>query len=192
MSTRRSILVIALAGVLWGLSEIFLGDVFYRFHLPMRGASLTAIGIAIMVGARILLNRTGSSLAVALVAGGLRCLVPRMYICHMIAIALEGCIFDVTWSALKADTKVNLGKAWIAGSVSAYTGFLAFGLVALHLFGFGRWVEGGLGGVLGWTLRSGSFSALLLAGLVPLVTLAVRRMQATEPTRRSIASDPKN
>jgi hypothetical protein len=192
MSTRRGILVIIVAGTLWGLSEVFLGDIFYRFHMPMRGASLTAIGIAIMVAARILFNRTGSSLVVALIAGGFRCLVPRMYICHMIAVALEGCIFDVTWSTLKVGARANLRKAWVASIISAYTGFIAFGFVALCLFGFGRWVEGGPGSVLGWTLRSGSFSALLLAGLVPLAVLAARRIQAAEPALDRVAPKPEN
>ena len=54
MSKRIRILTFIAVGVLWGLSEIFLGDVFYRFHIPMRAATLTAIGITIMVAGRLI------------------------------------------------------------------------------------------------------------------------------------------
>jgi hypothetical protein len=178
MNKRAAVITILAGGLLWGLSEIFLGDVFYRFNIPMRASGLTAIGITILVVARLVLDRPGSSLAVALIAGGLRCLVPKMYICHFVAIALEGCAFDISWTLLGAGDRRSVARAWLSGAIAVYTGFLGFGLISAYGFGFGRWVAAGFPGVIGWTLKAGSTSALLLAGLVPLGIALAKRLAA--------------
>ena len=54
MTRRIGILVIVAMGVLWGLSEVFVGDVFYRFQIPMRAAVLTGLGIALLVVGRLI------------------------------------------------------------------------------------------------------------------------------------------
>jgi len=176
MSSKRAAIIIATGGLLWGLSEVFVGDVFYRFHVPFRGSSLTAIGLGILIIARLLCNRPGTSIAIALIAGGFRCLVPKLYVCHLLAIAIEGAAFDLTWSALRAGRKSTMFRAWLSGAIAAYTGFLAFGLISIHVFRFGKWVAAGVGGTLVWALRSGSFTAVLLAGLAPLAVVAARRL----------------
>jgi hypothetical protein len=176
MSKKVSIVAIVATGILWGLSEIFLGDVFYKFHIPMRAASLTAIGIALLIIGRLVSDRPGSSVAAALIAGALRCLVPKLYICHYVAIGLQGCAFDASWTALKAGEKHSLKRAWLSAAVAAYVGFLSFGFLGAYAFGFGRWVQAGAGGILTWSLRSGSFAAILLIGLVPVASLAARHV----------------
>lgn len=180
MSKRAGILVVIAAGGLWGLSEMFLGDVFYTFHIPMRAASLTAVGLAFLVISRMLFDRPGTSIAAGLLAGAIRCLVPKLYICHFIAIAIEAAAFDAGWTALKAGRTRSLKRAWLAAAIGAYTSFLAFGFVGAYGFGFGKWVEAGLGGILSWTLRSGTVASLLLLGLVPLgIYVAVRLKRGT-------------
>jgi hypothetical protein len=176
MGRKRGVTMMVAAGLLWGLSEIFVGDVFYRFHIPMRASSLTALGLALLVLARRAYDRPGSSLAAALMAGGLRCLVPRLYFCHLVAIGLEGCAFDISWTALRAGQRDSLRRAWLSSALAAYTGFLAFGLVGAYAFGLGRWVQAGLGGIAAWTLRSGSLAAALLIGLVPVAVWASRHL----------------
>ena len=177
MSKRAGIIVVIAAGGLWGLSEMFLGDVFYMYHIPMRAASLTAVGLAFLVIGRMLFDRPGSSIAAGLLAGAIRCLVPKLYICHFIAIAIEAAAFDAGWSALKAGRQKSLKRAWLASAIGAYTSFLAFGFVGAYGFGFGRWVEAGVGGILSWTLRSGTVSSLLLLGLVPLGVYCAGRIR---------------
>jgi hypothetical protein len=176
MTKKTGILTIVLVGLVWGLSEVFLGDVFYRVNVPMRAATLTAIGMAILVVGRLIYDRPGSSLAAAIIAGALRCLVPKLYICHLIAITLEGCAFDLSWSALRAGETRSIRRAWLASAIAVYVGFFSFGLAGGYLFSFKRWVAAGLGGIGQWGLWSGTFSALLLAGLVPVAVLAVRRL----------------
>jgi hypothetical protein len=189
MSRRAGILTVIIAGSLWGLSEIFLGDVFYMFHIPMRAAALTAVGLAVLVTSRMLYDRPGTSIAAGLLAGALRCLVPKLYICHFVAIGLEAAAFDMSWTVLRAGQKNSVKRAWLASAMGAYTGFLAFGLVGAYGFGFGRWVEAGVVGILRWTLRSGTVSSLILLGLAPLGVYAARRLvrsvRAPSPTRRS-------
>jgi len=168
MSKRAGLIVIIAAGILWGLGEIFLGDVFYRFHIPMRAASMTAIGLALLVIGRLAYDRPGSSTAAALLAGALRCLVPKLYICHFTAIALEGFVFDASWTALRAGEKHSLRRAWLSASIAAFVGFAAFGFLGAYVFGFGRWVAAGPVGILAWTVKSGAFASVLLLGLVPV------------------------
>ncbi len=181
MSRRAGVIVVIAAGVTWGLTEVFVGDVFYRFQIPMRAASLTALGLAMLVTARLIYDRPGTSLAAAVLAASIRCLVPKLYICHLVAIALEGAAFDLSWSALRAGEKHSLRRAWLSAATGAFVGFFSFGLVGAYAFGFRRWVEAGLPGIVGWGLRSGAFSSLLLLGLVPLATLAARKIASTVP-----------
>ena len=176
MTKKIGILILVAVGLLWGLSEIFLGDVFYRFQIPMRAAMLTAVGMALLVLGRLAFDRPGTSLAAALIAGALRCLVPKIFICHFIAIALEGCVFDVSWTALRAGETRSLRRAWLSAAIAAYVGFLAFGFVGAYGFQFGRWVVAGPGGIAAWALKSGTVSTVLLIGLVPLAVVAASKL----------------
>jgi hypothetical protein len=177
MSKRAGIVVVIAVGAVWGLSETFLGDVFYMFHIPMRAASLTALGLAFLVVGRMLFDRPGSSIAAGLLAGAIRCLVPKLYICHFVAITIEAFAFDMSWTALRAGRTQSLRRVWVSAVIGAYTSFLAFGLVGGYGFGFEKWVEAGLAGILSWTLRGGTVTSLLLIGLVPLSAYAATRMK---------------
>lgn len=183
MSRKTGFIVVLVAGALWGLTEVFVGDVFYKFHVPMRAASLTAIGLAILVMARLIYDRPGTSLAAAILAGAIRCLVPKLFICHMVAIAIEGAAFDLSWSAMRAGERRSLRRAWLSAAVGAFVGFFSFGLIGAYGFGFRRWVEAGLPGIATWSLRSGAFSSLLLLALVPLAALAARKITAAAPAK---------
>jgi hypothetical protein len=149
----------------------------------MRAASLTAIGLAILVMARLVYDRPGTSLAAAVLAGAIRCLVPKLFICHMVAIALEGAAFDLSWSAMRAGERHSLKRAWLSAATGAFVGFFSFGIVGAYAFGFRRWVEAGLPGIATWSLRSGAFSSLLLLALVPLAALAARKITAVAPAK---------
>lgn len=183
MSRKTGIIVVIAAGAVWGLAEVFVGDVFYRFHVPMRAASLTALGLAILVMARLIYDRPGTSLAAAILAGALRCLVPKLYICHMIAIAIEGAAFDLSWSAMRAGERHSLGRAWLSAAIATFAGFYSFGLVGAHVFGFKRWVVAGHIGIASWSLRSGALSSLILLALVPLAAFAARKIASGVPSK---------
>jgi hypothetical protein len=186
MAKKIGILVVIAIGLLWGLSEIFLGDVFYRFQIPMRAALLTSVGLTLLVIGRLVFDRPGTSLAASIIAGALRCLVPKLYICHMIAIALEGCVFDVSWTALRAGETRSLRRAWLSTAIAAYVGFLSFGFVGAYGFKFGRWVVAGPGGIAAWALKSGTVSTAVLIGLVPIAAVAARRLiRAPSPSRNT-------
>lgn len=184
MTKKIGILIFVVVGLLWGLSEIILGDVFYRFQIPMRAAMLTAVGMALLALGRLASDRPGTSLAAAIIAGALRCLVPKLYICHFIAVALEGCVFDVSWTALRAGETRSLRRAWLSAAIAAYVGFLSFGFIGAYGFQFGRWVVAGPGGIAAWALKSGTVSTVLLIGLVPLAVIAARRLAGASSRSR--------
>jgi hypothetical protein len=177
MCGKRGLTIILVAGALWGLTEIFVGDLFYKFHVPFRSAALTSLGITVLIVARLVLDKPGTSLAAGLVAAGLRCLVPKLYICHAVAITVEACAFDGAWTALRAGEKGTLRRIWLTNAAAVYSGFLCFGLVGLYHFGFGRWVEAGLGGVIQYSLRSGTISSLLLVPLTALAAMSARNLR---------------
>jgi len=181
MSKKAGLLVILLTGLVWGLSEIFLGDVFYKFHVPFRAGALTAVGMAFLVISRMVFDRPGSSIGAGVLAGVIRCLVPKIYLCHLIAIALEGCAFDVAWTALRAGERQTLRRAWLAGATGIYSGFLAFGIASIYLFGFEKWVARGMAGVARWTLTSGSFAVAVFVVLAPIALVVGRRIAASTP-----------
>lgn len=181
MSKKAGALVIVLTGLAWGLAEIFLGDVFYKFHVPFRSATLTGLGLCLLIIGRLTFDRPGSSLAAGVLAGLIRCLVPNVYICHAVAIAMEACAFDLTWSVLRAGERQTLRRAWLAGAIAIYSGLLAFGAVSLYWFRFGKWVAGGLPGVGLYALKSGSFAVAVFVVLSPVAVWAGRRLTARIP-----------
>jgi hypothetical protein len=176
MNRRAGILIVVAAGILWGLGELFLGDLFYRYHIPFRSSVLTAIGISLLIVARMSFDRPGTSLAAGVVAAGIRSLAPGAYLCHAAAISLLGCAFDGSWTVLGAGERRSIPRTWLAAAVGVYLGQAGFGLAGAYAFRFGRWTAGGLSGVAGYALRSGTMSAVILLILVPLSVLASRRL----------------
>jgi hypothetical protein len=181
MSKKACLIVILATGLVWGLTEIFVGDLFYKLHIPFRSGSMTALGLAFLVMSRTVLDRPGTSIAAALLAGAIRCLVPKVYVCHFVAIAIEGCAFDIGWTLLRAGERQTVRRAWLSGAVAIYAGFFAFGLASLYVFRFGKWVAGGLEGVGLYTARSGSFGLGLFIILTPLALKAGRAIAAAAP-----------
>ncbi len=176
MNKRTKILAVVLAGITWGLSEIFIGDLFYKFHLPYRSASLTALGFAFLIGARLVVNRRGTSLGATAIAALIRGLVPNVYLCHLVGILLEGCAFEVSWTLLVRQEVHSRRRIWLASSIAAIAGFFIFGLASAYYFGFGKWVDRGVFGLVEFALRRGIASSILLAGLVPLIALAEKKI----------------
>ena len=176
MKDKKIIASVVIAGVTWGFSEIYLGDLFYRFHIPMRAAFLTALGMTILVVARLLCDRFGTSTGAAVLAGVIRCLVPKAYICHLVAIAIEGFVFDLTWTAIKAGEQRSIKKMWLSPSLASYLGSFCFALLSIYFFRFGRWVSGGFSGGAFWSIKTGSLASILLLGLVPVARLIAARI----------------
>jgi hypothetical protein len=176
MRNKKVIASVLIAGAIWGFSEIFVGDLFYRFHIPMRAAFLTAAGMTILVVARLLYDRFGTSTGAAVLAGVIRCLVPKAYICHLVAIAVEGFVFDLTWTAIKAGEQRSVKKMWLASSLASYLGSFCFAVLSIYLFRFGKWVSGGFSGGAFWSIKTGSLASILLLGLVSVARLIAARI----------------
>ncbi len=176
MKNKEIVAAVVVAGAIWGFSEIYVGDLFYRFHIPMRAAFLTALGMTILVVARLPCDHFGTSTGAAVLAGVIRCLVPKAYICHLVAITLIGFVFDLTWTAIKAGEQRSLKKIWLSSAIASCLGSFGFVLLSIYFFKFGKWVSGGLSGGVWWTLRTGGLSAVLLFGLVPVARLIGARI----------------
>ncbi len=71
-SRSREIATLGLMSALWGVIEITVGGLIKGWHVPFGGAVLGAFGVVILLTARANVPRRGSSLAVGLVAAGIK------------------------------------------------------------------------------------------------------------------------
>ncbi len=71
-SRSREITTLGLMAALWGVIEITVGGLIKGWHVPFGGAVLGAFGVVILLTARANVPRRGSSLAVGLVAAGVK------------------------------------------------------------------------------------------------------------------------
>jgi len=64
----RELVTIAVFGVLWGIVEISLGTLLKSFRVPLSGAVLGAIGLAIALIGRLFVPRKGSTFFIGVIA----------------------------------------------------------------------------------------------------------------------------
>lgn len=96
----KELTVVAALGALWGSVEIGLGSLLHVWNAPFIGLILGTTGIAIALVGRVVVPRSGSTMAIAAVAALLKALsVGGVVLSPMIAIVMEGLIADVVLSA---------------------------------------------------------------------------------------------
>jgi len=93
---RRAIVYIAVFGSLWGLTEATLGTVLHMFNLPFSGLVLSAIGLIIILTARIYNNTPGSTVMMALIAALIKVVgFSTVKLGPFIGITMEGVLTEV-------------------------------------------------------------------------------------------------
>jgi hypothetical protein len=137
----RQLVTLAVFGGLWGLVEISLGSVLKALNIPLGGAVLAAIGLAIALIARQFIPRPGSTLFIGVIATILKLFsIGNIVIGPMIAILMEAVLAEIILSSLR---KPGLFASLLTGAVGPlwslvqpfFTGVLLFGreLVAIWL-----------------------------------------------------------
>ena len=145
---------LALLASAWGLTELIGGK--------------TAVALLLLAAGRALMNRPGSSTAMAALAVLFKSVNTAPFLCHLAGIALLGIAFDLTASLLWRDNhRPYLLRAALTGMISAYLSCFLFGASMIWIFKFNNWAGGGLGRLGEYMLSSGSRGALTGVIIVP-------------------------
>jgi hypothetical protein len=152
------IVCLALLGSAWGLCELIGGATVW----------LTAVALLLLAVARALVNRPGSSTALATIAVLFKSVNTAPFFCHLAGIVLLGIAFDLTASLLWRDDRRPLFRAALTGAASAYLSCFLFGASMIWIFKFKHWAGGGLDRLGEYMLYSGSRGALTGLVIVPL------------------------
>jgi hypothetical protein len=156
--TGWRLVCLVLLGSAWGLSELIGGQTVW----------LTAVALLLLAVARTLVNRPGSSTAMAAVAVLFKSVNTAPFLCHLAGIALLGLAFDLTASLLwRTDRKPYL-RAALTGMISAYLSCFLFGASMIWIIKFKHWAGGGLERLGEYLLSSGSRGALTAVIIVPV------------------------
>ena len=168
MKKFRPIIWLFLFGSIWGINEVFLGEILFRNEVQQSAVILTVMALFLLAISRGMINKPGSSTLIGAFAVLFRLANTAPSYCHLLGIFLLGVTFDVFASLLiKNEEKIRL-KWGLTGAMSALGNNALFALMITYVFRYEYWVVGGFSKVFHHIFVSGSISALLAAFLVPL------------------------
>jgi len=170
------ILAILFFGSLWGLSEVVLGGLLYRFDIPYSSVYLTVIGFGILTVARVYLPGRGVASSIAALAMLYKFMNMPFFACHLLGILLLGVCYDLFFNFAKLK---NLAVCAVAAT---YAGYILFALMMVYVFRYNHWVEAGLPKVLNHVGIGGTLAALGCAVVVPLSHRFGKWLQTTNKT----------
>jgi hypothetical protein len=157
-----------LFGSVWGINEVFLGEILYRNEVQNSGIILTVMALFLLAISRAMINKPGSSTLIGIFAVLFRLANTAPSYCHLLGIFLLGAIFDAFASLLIKNEEKTPLKWGLTGALSAFWNNALFALLITYVFRYEYWVVGGIQKVSHHIFVSGSISALLAAFLVPM------------------------
>jgi hypothetical protein len=157
-----------LFGSIWGINELFLGDILYRNDVQNSSVILTVIALFLLAISRGMINKPGSSALIGTFAALFRLANTAPSYCHLLGIFLLGVTFDV-FSSLLIKNKEQAPLKWgAAGMLSAFGNNALFALLITYVFRYEYWVVGGFSKVFHHIFVSGSIITVIAAFFVPL------------------------
>lgn len=164
----RQFVWLLLFGSLWGISEVVAGGILYDADVPLASVWLTTWAVFVLAAARGMLNKPGTSSAIAGISALYKLINTAPFFCHILGILFLGMVFDLAASLLiKRGQRVSL-RCILIGIFTAYGGNTLFALVMTYIIGYEYWVEAGMGKILNHIFVTGSFAACAAAVVVPL------------------------
>jgi hypothetical protein len=168
MKKFKPIMWLFLFGSIWGINEIFLGEILYRNEVQNSVVILTVIALFLLAISRAMINKPGSSALIGTFAVLFRLANAAPSYCHLLGIFLLGATFDVFASLLIKNKEKTPLKWGLTGAMSAFGNNALFALLITYVFRYEYWAVGGFSKVSHHIFVSGTISALLAAFLVPL------------------------
>jgi hypothetical protein len=151
----KHLLIVVLAGSVWGISEAVAGGFLYAREVPYAAVMLSLVGLVVLSLARFLVPIRGTSLAIAAIALGYRWLNVGYFPCHLSAILCLGGTFEILASAMGLE---RLKERSFQALVGGGTGVLGFALFAGIMTAVAKSPY--------WTGVPGKVSTYLLSGLM--------------------------
>ncbi len=131
--STRQLVTIAVFGALWGVVEMSFGSVIKSLQIPFSGAVLAAIGLSVVMIARLFVPLRGSSLFVGIIAMLLKLFsIGSIIIGPMFGILTEAVVAEVVFSVIHRQKRAvfilvgSLGVLWTLVQPFV-TGLLFFG-----------------------------------------------------------------
>jgi len=168
MKKFKPLMWLLLFGSIWGINEVFLGDILYRNEIQNSAVILTIIALFLLAISRGMINKPGSSTLIGIFAVLFRLANTAPSYCHLLGIFLLGATFDVFASLLIKNEEKTPLKWGLTGAMSAFGNNALFALLITYVFRYEYWVVGGFSKVSHHIFVNGSISALLAAFLVPM------------------------
>jgi len=157
-----------LFGSIWGINEVFLGEILYRNDVQNSSVILTVMALFVLAISRGMINKPGSSALIGTFAVLFRLANTAPSYCHLLGIFLLGATFDIFFSLL-VKNKEHAPLRWGAiGMLSAFGNNALFALLISYVFRYEYWVAGGFSKVFQHIFLSGSIITVMAALLVPL------------------------
>jgi len=145
-------------GSAWGLTELIGGETLV----------LTAVALLLLAVGRTLLNRAGTSTALAAIAVLFKSVNTAPFLCHLVGIALLGIAFDLMATLLWREDHKPFLRAAVCGATTAYLSCFLFATSMVWVFKYRYWASGGLARIGEHTLYPGTRGALVALVVVPL------------------------
>jgi len=185
MSKTKILLGVIVFGSIWGLLECVLGGY-------VSGAVLTGIvALGLMAATRLVYNQRGMQLGMGLVAAALRAVNPLggCVVCSVIAIAVEGAVFELVWFAFssdieKAESMSIMVSAGIITAYACYTLAYVMSQIVTPLFFSAANLQFGNLGVFIPTILSKGVVAGLIGGVVFPAVVLVKQLEISSIRNR--------
>jgi hypothetical protein len=168
MKKVKPLLWLFLFGSIWGMNEVFLGEILYQNEVLNSAVILTVIALFLLSISRAMINKPGSSALIGAFAVFFRLANTAPSYCHLLGIFLLGVTFDVFSSLLIKNEDTAPLKWGATGMLSAFGNNALFALLITYVFRYEYWVVGGFSKVSHHIFVSGSILTVIAAFLVPL------------------------
>jgi hypothetical protein len=160
---RKLLLTVVLFGSVWGGLEALVSAASQEMSFVMpRSIILAFIAIVMLTSARLLLPKSGTTLAVGLVAAGFKLLsLPDLLACQIAAVIGQAAILEIAFGLAKSGKWLDR-PALLAVTVvvASYLNSITFGFSQAYLFHNQFWLDRGVTGLLNWSFGTGSAAAL--------------------------------
>ena len=168
MKKFRPILWLFLFGSIWGMNEVFLGEILYRNEVQHSSVILIVMALFLLAVSRGMIDKPGSSALIGGFAVLFRLANTAPSYCHLLGIFLLGVTFDIIASVLIKREEKKPIKWSLTGAASAFGNNALFALLITYVFRYEYWVAAGASKVSHHIFVSGSIASLLSAFLVPV------------------------
>ena len=171
---KKFILTIILFGSIWGGLEALGIDVMRKVGFHSSSPILALIGILILATARMVVRKPGSTLAIGVIAAGIKLLgLSQIFLCQIFAVVAQAAVFDLAFSLAERrdwlSRPIHLG---LVGLVGSYVNYMLFSLSQAYIFTNPYWAERGLSRLASWVFSQGSYAAMLsVLGIIAGVNL---------------------